>query len=102
MKVRQTEKEFRQMVCDAAMALGWKQQYHTWSSLHSPKGFPDCILIREQEDGTARLLAIECKTGNRQPTPEQLEWLRLFALVPGCRAFCFWPSEWDALVTVLK
>ena len=97
----QTEEEFRQQVIEVLKLFGW-HYYFTWHSLHSPRGFPDIVAIKEFEDGTARLLAIECKVGNKQPTPEQVEWLRLFNLVPGCRAYCVRPSDWDELIKVLK
>ena len=63
-----TEKQFEAQVKDLAKRLGWKY-YHTWRSIHSPAGFPDCVFARE------RVVYAELKTDKGQPTPDQYEWL---------------------------
>lgn len=53
-----------------------------WRTPHTTPGFPDVFAIREP-----RILAIECKVANRQPTPEQRAWLTMFATIPCARAW---------------
>lgn len=67
-----TEKQFEAQVKQLAKMFGWLY-YHTWRSIHSPAGFPDCVFVRE------RVVYAELKTDKGQPTPDQYEWLRALA-----------------------
>jgi hypothetical protein len=93
-----TEKELAYNVLDAARKLGWRV-YYTRYSLHSPKGWPDLVLIREVNEEQARIIFAELKVelrGKRgQLTPEQEETLHLLAMT-GHGAYCWRPSDWFA------
>ena len=95
------EKHFQQTVKAVAQAYGWKP-YHTLHSKGSDKGFPDLVLIKEQPDGTCRLLVWELKAEQGKVTEAQAEWLRLFALVPGAQAAVMRPSQLEELTAILK
>ena len=64
-----TERDFSQQVIELARLRGWKV-YHTWSSIHSPAGFPDLVLTRK-----GRLIFAELKSDKGKLTPAQEEWL---------------------------
>lgn len=64
-----TEKQFSQQVVDLARLLGWKV-YRQWTSIHSPKGFPDLTMVRED-----RLVFAELKSEQGKLTEAQAEWL---------------------------
>jgi len=67
-----TEKQFESQIKDLAKRFGWKY-YHTWRSIHSPAGFPDCVFARE------RVVYAELKSETGQPSAEQYEWLEALA-----------------------
>lgn len=69
---RLTEKQFSQQVVDLARLLGWRC-YFSWTSLHSPAGFPDLVLVRRRP--APRLILAELKTDTGKTTPEQDAWL---------------------------
>lgn len=64
-----TEKELRQSIVRAAREFHWRV-YFTWSSMHSPAGFPDLCMVRGP-----RLIFAELKTDKGKVTPEQEAWL---------------------------
>lgn len=95
-----TEADFKRQVRDLAKLLGWLCWTH-WISVHSPPGWPDLALCREQ-DGTARGILLELKRQEGKLTPAQAECLALWDQVPGITARCIRPSDWDALVELLR
>lgn len=68
-KIPLTEKQFEAQVKDLAKIFGWKY-YHTWRSIHSPAGFPDCVLVRPP-----RLIFAELKSEKGSVSEKQQEWL---------------------------
>ena len=64
-----SEREFAQTVVDLAEARGWLA-YRTWNSQHSPAGFPDLTLVRND-----RLVMAELKTMKGRVSPAQRQWL---------------------------
>ena len=96
-----SERHFRQQVLDLARMLGW-HCYFSWTSLHSPKGYPDLTLCQSNGDGTASLCFLELKSETGKCTPEQREWLDILGKVPGVIAKCVYPSDWDEIVLLLK
>jgi VRR-NUC domain-containing protein len=65
-----TEKELQTSIERGARVLGWRV-YHTWSSMHSPKGFPDLVMIKGD-----RLIFAELKNETGKVTEDQEAWLR--------------------------
>lgn len=76
-----TEKQFEAQVKDLAKIYGWLY-YHTWRSIHSPVGFPDCVLVRPP-----RLIFAELKTEKGKLTPEQGKWLETLERCQVSRGF---------------
>lgn len=64
-----TERDFEGQIRDLAKLFGWKY-YHTWRSIHSPAGFPDCVFVRPP-----RLIFAELKSEKGQVSEKQQEWL---------------------------
>jgi hypothetical protein len=92
----QSEKSFAKMVKQAAALYRW-EMYFTYTSIHSPKGFPDLVLCRPP-----RLLIVELKRNGAKPTPDQERWLELLGQVPGVEAYLWKPSDWDSIVAALQ
>ena len=91
-----TEKQFRQNVIDLAKVLGY-DYYFSWTSIHSPRGWPDLSLAREGQP----IIFIELKVGKNKPTELQKHWIELLNTT-GNKAFVFWPYQWDEIVEVLN
>ena len=70
-----TEADLLRNVRKTADAFGWLC-YHSWSSLHSPGGFPDLTLVRD-----GRVIFAELKRDGKNPAPVQQEWLDALAEV---------------------
>ena len=90
-----TEKDFRQQVIDAAKLCSWKCQFH-WTSIHSPAGFPDLVLVKPP-----RVLFAELKVGERKMTLKQAEWIEALLCCPGVETY-IWRPPVDSVVEVLK
>jgi len=92
---RVKERPFQAQVEIWARRAGWLA-YHSWSSLHSARGFPDLCLVR----GT-RLLFVELKTSKGEVTQSQREWLQALSLVPGIEVYVFRPADEATIKEVL-
>lgn len=89
-----SEKVFRHQVIDLSKLFGWKH-YFTWTSIHSPKGFPDLVLVRE------RVIFAELKTEKGKITPNQQEWID--ALRKANQEVYLWrPSDFDEIARILQ
>ena len=64
-----SEKQFEGQVKDLAKIFHWLY-YHTWRSIHSPAGFPDCVLVRGN-----RIIFAELKSEKGKVSTSQQEWL---------------------------
>ena len=64
-----SEREFTSQLRDATRLMGWLR-YHTWTSRHSPAGFPDEVLVRPP-----RTIFAELKAEKGKLRPEQMRWL---------------------------
>lgn len=100
-----TEKQFEGQVKDLAKLYGWKY-YHTWRSIHSPAGFPDCVMVRPP-----RLIFAELKSEKGKATPEQKGWLDILTELESClspesdlmlEVYLWRPSDFDAICEILK
>lgn len=91
-----TEREYMQIIIDAARGLGWLC-YHTHDSRHSERGFPDLVLCRGD-----RLLAIEVKREGRDLTPAQQVWCDALERAGAAVYRPVRPSDYDAILEVLR
>lgn len=83
-----TEKMLQGAVVNLAKLLGWRC-YHTFLSIRSTPGFPDCCLVRGE-----RLVFAELKSELGKVSQAQTEWLDALEQVPGVEVFVWWPTDW--------
>ena len=91
-----TERNLTTYVRDVATTFGWRR-YHTWTSIHSPAGFPDEVLVR-----SGRLIFVELKSTVGRVKPEQEAWLADLRQVPGVEVYEWRPADMDAIAEVLR
>jgi len=90
-----TEKEFTAMIKQLAATFGYSF-YHTWHSIHSAPGFPDCVLAKP-----GRLIICELKSEIGRLTDKQREWLDVLAAA-GAETYVFRPSQFEEIVSILR
>lgn len=88
------EKDFQWEVIKEARDLGW-EEYHTYNSRRSKKGFPDLVLVRE------RVIFAELKTEDEDLTADQRNWREW---LEGAQAeYYLWrPSDWPKIAETLR
>lgn len=97
MKIKTTEKDLREQVRDACGLFGWKF-YFTWTSIHSPRGFPDLVLVNPEKK---RVIFAELKSEDGKVSEKQQEWLD--ALVDAGQMVYVWrPHHIEEIVTILR
>jgi hypothetical protein len=91
-----SEADHMAMVRELAEARGWHLQYHTHDSRRSDPGWPDDVFARPP-----RIIFVEYKRENGQPSPEQAEWLEA---LKDCEqeAYLWRPSDQDEIDRVLR
>lgn len=94
--MRQTERQWQQVVTDAARWLGWTI-YHPFDSRRSTAGYPDLTLLKG-----SRLIFAELKTDVGRLRPEQVEWLSRLRQVPGIEVHVWRPQDWHEVEATLK
>lgn len=99
-----TEAEFTSQVLEYAIRLGWMAAHFRTARTNrgwrtavqgKGKGFPDIIACR----GGVQFVA-ELKVGRNVPTPEQDEWLEVFASC-GVATYLWYPKDWPEIERVL-
>lgn len=90
------EDAWQRQVIELAQLAGWRI-YHTWSSLHSPSGFPDLVCVRPP-----RIVMIELKSERGRISRPQQEWLTALERCPGVEAYVWRPRDWEAVVEILQ
>lgn len=90
-----TEKELRTAIVRAAKEFGWRV-YFSWTSIHSPKGFPDLCMVRGE-----RLIFAELKTDKGLVRPEQTEWMDALRASGRCEVYLWRPADLEAAYKVL-
>lgn len=101
-----SEKDFESQVKDLAKLFGWLY-YHTWRSVHSPAGFPDCVMVRR-----GRVIFAELKSKKGQLSEKQREWFDALqgvdkhrlreGLIPSIEVYLWLPSAFDEIAEVLR
>ena len=92
-----TERAFQDWVLELATRLRYIS-YHTWTSIHSAPGFPDCVLLSVERK---RLVFAELKMDGKEPTPAQAGWLGALRAV-GAEAYCWHWSDRDEIAEILQ
>ena len=90
-----TERELAKNVVHAAKTLGWRV-YWTWNSLHSPRGWPDLVLLRRFTYANVNdvdIIFAELKREKGKLTPDQEETLELLRGT-GHGVYVWRPSQW--------
>ena len=101
-----SEKVFRQQVMNAARSLDW-WVYFTWSSLNSPRGFPDLVMLNPPRVVFAELKTTKGKAStwkimkSGRWAPGQVEWLETLRQCPGVETYLWTPRDWDEINRVL-
>jgi len=90
-----TEKQFEAQIKDLAKIFRWKY-YHTWRSIHSPAGFPDCVMVRGD-----RVVIAELKSEKGVVSEKQQEWLDALKEVPYLEVF-LWRAGDEAIEEIAE
>lgn len=90
-----TEKQFEAQVKQLAKMFGW-QYYHTWRSIHSPAGFPDCVMVRGK-----RIIFSELKSEKGVVSEKQQEWLDALRQIPCVEVF-LWRADVEGLEEIVE
>lgn len=97
-----TEKQFQEVIRQAALAAGWIY-YHPQISLHNTPGFPDTTLVRLDPSGAgARLLFAELKMPGQDPSAAQQRWLAALGHVTTVQTFLWRPDDLVQALEVLR
>ncbi len=92
-----TEKDLREQVRDLCKLFGWKM-YFTWTSIHSPKGFPDLVLV---SPARKRVIFAELKRDGGRLTEHQEEWLVALEAA-GQEVYIWRPKDFENIVVLLR
>lgn len=89
-----TEKEYQQQIVDLCKLLHLRY-YHTHDSRRSTAGFPDLVIVGENQT-----IFVEIKTQTGKVRKEQREWLTALAH-SGQKAYLWRPSDFNAVTRTL-
>jgi len=92
-----TERDLREQVRDLCNIYHWRF-YFTWNSLHSPKGFPDVVLMCRERD---RVVYVELKAEKGKVTDSQREWLDELTAC-GQEVYLWRPGDFEEIARVLR
>ena len=96
MKLAISEKQFEAQVKQMAKLTGWRY-YHTWRSMHSPAGFPDCVMVKPP-----RLIFAELKSDTGKVSPEQQAWLDDLGKLVNVEVYLWRPADFDDIWEILS
>ncbi len=92
-----TEKQLREQVRDLCKVFGWKF-YFTWTSIHSPRGMPDLILVKPP-----RVIFAELKTEKGEVSTYQQDWIDVLKECGGNVECYLWrPGDIEKIAEVLR
>ncbi len=104
MKQKVSEADWERTLVQLARLNGWKvagfrtaQVGKSWQTpvRHDAKGWPDLVLVRD------RVMFVELKTDTGRLSKEQDAWIRMLEEA-GQEVYVWRPSDWDAVVEVLR
>jgi len=92
-----TEADLREQVRDLCNLFGWKM-YFSWTSIHSPRGFPDLVLAHPSKK---HVIFTELKSEKGKVTEEQQEWLDILRQC-GQEVYVWRPGDFEQIVEILR
>lgn len=92
-----TEADLREQIRDLCKLFGWLM-YFSWTSLHSPRGFPDLTLVHPEKK---RVIFAELKAEKGKLTPYQEQWLEALREC-GQEVYLWRPHDIDEIVEILR
>jgi hypothetical protein len=92
-----SETAFDAQLARLAALHGWRLSYHPWRSDHSAAGWPDRVWIRDE-----RMVLVEEKRWNGQPTGEQCEWLAALRSVQSVEPYLLRPQDWGEALEIFE
>jgi len=96
-RIKVTEADLREQIRTLCKLFGWRMQF-TWSSIHSPAGFPDLVLVNPEQK---RIIFAELKSEVGKMSEQQIEWMK--ALVDAGAAYYTWrPADIETIAEILK
>jgi len=92
-----TEADLREQIRDLCKLFGWRFLF-TWTSIHSPKGMLDLLLINAEQK---RAIFAELKSEKGKMTPEQQE---VFDMLKACgeEVYLWKPSDIERVAEILR
>jgi len=92
------EERFQQRIIELARYKGFDSIYHTHDSRHSPAGFPDLLLLKDQ-----RMIVAELKAGKNNLSAEQYFWLLAFTKITE-DVYVWWDNDddWNEILEVIR
>lgn len=101
------EAEFLGAILECAKVFGWRVCHFrpAWTAkgyrtpVQGDAGFPDLVLCRGADK---RLAFIEVKSDKGKLLPKQKEWLDDLKATGRCEVYCWRPTHWDAIVSILR
>lgn len=96
-QIKITEKDLREQIRDLCKLFGWRFLF-VWTSIHSPKGMLDLLLINKAK---RRVLFAELKSETGKMTIEQQE---IFDELKACgqEVYLWRPSQIDEIAEILS
>ena len=92
-----TERDLREQVRDICKLFGWRM-YFSWTSIHSPRGFPDLVLVNPEKQ---RLIFAELKSAKGELSEHQVEWIEALRQA-GQVVFVWKPHQIEEIVEILR
>lgn len=92
-----TERDLREQIRDLCGLFGFKM-YFSWTSIHSPRGFPDLVLANPEQK---RVVYAELKSEKGQVTEYQQEWLDCLTAC-GAEVYLWRPGDIEEIVGILR
>lgn len=91
-----SERDLSKCIVKHAEKLYGYRHYHSWTSMYSPRGFPDLVLIRTEP---ARIIFAELKSAKGKLSPPQETWIAELREIAeqsgGLMRVCVWrPDDW--------
>ena len=92
-----SERDLREQVRDLCNLFGWKM-YFSWTSIHSPRGFPDLVLANLEQK---RVIFAELKSDKGKVTGHQEEWLATLEAC-GAEVYVWRPDDIEHIARLLR